>query len=87
MLAFTETLYAAMAEVDDLEGGGIVLDTGQVCHLPLIPLEGDNHHFPGVLSATRPGHAHFGLVCATAKLFFVLHAELNLMLSSASSPC
>ena len=52
MLAFTETLYAAMAEVDDLEGGGIVLDTGQVCHLPLIPLEGDNHHFPGVLSAT-----------------------------------
>ena len=27
-------------DVDDLEGGGTVLDTGQVCHLPLIPLEG-----------------------------------------------
>lgn len=52
MLALTEALYAAMAEVDDLEGGGIVLDTGQVCHLPLIPLEGDNHHISGVLSAT-----------------------------------
>ncbi len=46
MLALTEALYAAMAEVDDLEGGGIVLDTGQVCHLPLIPLEGDSHRFP-----------------------------------------
>ena len=29
-----------IAEVDDLRGGGIVLDTGQVCHLPLIPLDG-----------------------------------------------
>ena len=28
------------ADVDDLEGGGTYLDTGQVCQLPLIPLEG-----------------------------------------------
>lgn len=29
-----------LTDVDDLEGGGTMLDTGQVCRLPLIPLEG-----------------------------------------------
>lgn len=28
------------ADVDDLEGGGELFDTGQICHLPLVPLEG-----------------------------------------------
>ena len=36
--------------MDDLEGGGLVLDTGQVCHLPLIPLEGTS---PCCISATH----------------------------------
>lgn len=35
-----QTRHTYLGEVDDLEGGGIVLDTGQICHLPLIPLEG-----------------------------------------------
>ena len=31
------------ADVDDLEGGGELFDTGQICHLPLVPLEGRHH--------------------------------------------
>lgn len=40
------------ADVDDLEGGGELFDTGQDCHLPLVPLEGKRHHCPGLQSGS-----------------------------------
>ncbi|KAL3153029.1 hypothetical protein ABBQ38_012053 [Trebouxia sp. C0009 RCD-2024] len=35
-----QTRHTYLGDVDDLEGGGTLLDAGQICHLPLIPLEG-----------------------------------------------
>lgn len=36
------------ADVVDLEGCGELFDTGQHCHLPLVPLEGERHHCSGL---------------------------------------
>ena len=60
------------ADVDDLEGGGTLLDTGQICHLPLIPLEGRHPETPCLLvslaaiwSPGNPG-ASMSLGCSSA---------------------